>query len=552
MKRTVILLITICLTAMLAAQTEYPVVEHNGREYYQYTIQKGDGLYAIGKRFKVTQAELFDANPGLKESIREGDKLLIPIKGQRKKREAEAQYHVVAERQTPYSIARMYNLPLDTLIRYNPAIRSGIIKAGDSLVVAYGHTIVPQEDELRRAPAEEKVEIPETIVVKERETLYSISRTYNIAIHDLIDLNPDVENGLKKGQTLRLKPGAALPETTADKPAADRPADTKADSRALKIAYILPFTNDRGIETNFVEFYRGSLLALDRAREDNVIKHDVEVWAWNTHGSRPVLDSILALDELAHVDLIIGPGFTHELDPVLAYAKRHNKKIIVPFSSKVEKSWFYDNLYQFNPPQEQWWNTAIRREINEHRADKYIIAYTSTTNQTGRAYASKTMAILRELKLPFVQVDITEANTDSLLRAHATGSTVMLLANNSGSDVRPIIERIAEYRPDDLTLWGFGRWGSVARLYNPTFYCSLFLDRSDEQYENNYRKFYKHSPAGSAEVRYDLLGYDITTYAINPAGTYLQSDVNFVKTEGRWLNSRIYRVRWNGTSLYNE
>lgn len=555
MKRTIILLFTLVLTAALWAQTDCPVVEHNGREYYQYTIQKGDGLYAIGKRFNVTQAELFQANPGLKESIREGDKLLIPIKQKRRTRTAEAQYHVVTDRQTPYSIARMYNIPLDTLIRYNPSIRSGIIKTGDSLVVAYGHTIVPDADRLSRASADTVVEIPETIVVKARETLYSISRTYNIPIHDLIDLNPEVENGLKKGQTIRLK--ASAPKSQAVTAEAETKGETKGEAvkpataagHPLRIAYILPFTNDQKVEQTFVEFYRGSLLALDRARAS--LRRDIEVWAWNTHGQRAVLDSILALDALKQADVVIGPGFTHELDQVLAYCKRHNKKVIVPFSSKIDKAWYNDNLYQFNPPQELWWRRAIRQEINRHPAQKYIIAYPGV-NQQGRTFASETMAILRDMKLRFVQVDITAENADSLLRVHAQEKCVMLLANSSGPEVRPIVQRIVDFRPDDLTLWGFGRWGATAKLYNPTFICSLFHDRADQAYEDLYLEHFKHRAPKTPDVRFDLLGYDITTFAVDPDGRYLQSDLNFVKQEGRWLNQTAYLLYWNGSNFYTE
>ncbi|MCQ2344202.1 MAG: LysM peptidoglycan-binding domain-containing protein [Paludibacteraceae bacterium] len=557
MKRVLLFLIALCMAVIAIADPDYPIVQKDGRDYYQYTIQKGDGLYAIGKKFGVSQADLHNANPGLTENIREGAKLLIPIKKQRKRQETPQTIHVVEEKQTPYSIAKIYNVPLDTLIRYNPSIRNGIIHTGDTLIISYEKAITKNDNAVKHS-SENVIEIPETIIVKERETLYSISRTYNVPMSTLLDLNPSAEDGLKKGQTLRLKPTAALvvSEEKAQEaapvatPVVSSRKEAKADADALKIAYILPFSNGKTIEASFIEFYRGSLIALNRAKTTNAIDRDVEVWAWNTQGQKSVLDSILALDDLKKVDVIIGPGFTYELEPVIRYAKEHGKKIIVPFSSHIDKSLFYDKLYQFNPSQDYWWNVSIRREMNAHPADRYIIAH-CTDNQKGNAFANKLISVLNEQRKSYVNVNITPENADSLIRANLGGRTVLLIANNSGVDVRNIVDAMSEKYYNNLTLWGFGKWGASSRRFAPTIYGSLFFDRSDEAYENDYLAYFKHKAVRS-DVRFDLLGYDITTFVINKNGKYLQSDINFVKMDGRWLNTRIYRVTWNGFTLSAE
>lgn len=556
MRRILLFLFAIFMTLAVYAEFNYPVVQKNGRDYYQYTIQRGDGLYAIGKKFGVSQADLYSANPGLTEMIREGDKLLIPIKRQRTRSNTPQTIHVVEEKQTPYSIAKIYNVPLDTLIRYNPSIRNGIIHTGDTLIISYEKTIERGKDNLKRSD-NNVVEIPETIIVKERETLYSISKTYNVPMSTLFELNPSVEDGLKKDQVLRLKkPSQPVAEnkqqdsSPVTAPVVARHQDVQADPNALKIAFILPFSNGKTTESSFIEFYRGSLIALDQARTANALDRDVEIWAWDTHGKRETLDSILALDDLRKVDVIIGPGFTVELEPVIRYAKTHGKKIIVPFSSHIDKSLFFDKLYQFNPSQDYWWNIAIRRELNSNPSDKYIIAHCGDS-QKGMDFSNKLMSILREQKKKFAQVDITAQNADSLIRTHLDGKTVLLLADNSGVNVRPIIDVISEKYYNNLTLWGFGKWGASARRFAPTMYGSLFYDQADEAYENKYLAFFKHKAVRS-DVRFDLLGYDITTFVINKNGKFLQSNMNFVKIEGRWLNTRIYRVTWNGHTLSAE
>ena len=44
-----------------------------------------------------------------------------------------------------------------------------------------------------------------THVVQRKETLYAISKKYNIAIHDLIALNPELKDGLKAGSTIIIQ-----------------------------------------------------------------------------------------------------------------------------------------------------------------------------------------------------------------------------------------------------------------------------------------------------------------------------------------------------------
>lgn len=558
MKRTLLFLFALTFSLMVFAVPDCPIVQKNGRDYYQYTIQKGDGLYAIGKKFGVSQVDLHNANPGLTEQIREGDKLLIPIKRKITRNSTPQTIHVVEDKQTPYSIAKIYNVPLDTLIRYNPSIRNGIIHTGDTLIISYEKVLTRSENDVRKS-VDNVIEIPETIVVKERETLYSISKTYNVPMSTLLDLNPSAENGLKKGQTLRLKKSEVTVTDNVESenqqadtssvavPAVHKRIEVKADPNALKIAYILPFTNGKTTESSFIEFYRGSLIALNQIKTKKLIDRDIEVWAWDTHGQKSVLDSILALEELKKVDVIVGPGFTVELEPVISYAKKHSIKIIVPFSSHIDKSLFFDRLYQFNPQQDWWWNVAIRRELSSHPADRYIIAHCGD-NQKGSAFANKLMNILREQKKNYVQVDMTPENADSLIRVHSSGNTVLLIADNLSVDVRSILDVISEKYYNNLVLWGFGKWGVATRRFSPTIYGSLFYDRADENYENQYRTLYTHRAVPS-DIRFDLLGYDITTFIVNNDGPFLQSEMNFVKTDGRWLNTRIYRVMWNGFNL---
>lgn len=573
MKRVALLLISICLWVVVYGQN-YPTVERNGRQYYVYTVQRGDGLYSIAKKFNVKQSELYDANAGLTESIKEGQKLYIPTRNKVTKSQEAKTQHIVAQGETPSMIAKMYNITLDSLLRNNPQIRRGMIYPGDTLVISRAQNIEKKAGTAVRTAIAENEVSPETIVVAKGETLYSISKKYNIAIHDIIDLNPAVEEGLKAGMTLRLKKEEPKKEvkpeekttTVADnskeadnqavaeneeKNGDDEPAVVvTADKNAMKIAYILPLSKGGKAESMFVEFYRGALLALDRARMDNAIEKDIEVWTYDTKGEQAVLDSILRLEDLKKVDVIVGPGYTNELEAVLRFAKANKKMIVVPFSSKIEKSWYFDKLYQFNPAQEWWWERSLRQEL-ANNVDKVIIGYCGR-NDKGQSFGNTTANMLRQKGIPYVNVEMSAGNVDSIVRAEAKGNTVLLLASNSGPEVRGIVEKMAESPMSNVTIWGFGRWGnSIIKKYNRTLYGSLFYYAEDETYESSYQTLYNFKATG-IDVRYDLLGYDITTFVVNKDGKYLQSEVDFKAIDGRWLNTKIYRVFWNGSKFIAE
>ena len=216
----------------------------------------------------------------------------------------------------------------------------------------------------------------------------------------------------------------------------------------------------------------------------------------------------------------------------------------------IDRTLYFDKLYQFNPPQEWWWNIAIRRELNANPADRYLIGHVGT-NQRGAALAAKLTSILREQHKQYVELDLKADNADSTVKANMRGNTVLLLANQSGLDVRSVVDNLADSYHSNLVMWGFGKWGNIARRYAPMLYYSLFYDQADETYETKYLKLFKHKAVHS-DVRFDLLGYDITTFVVNPGGTYLQSEINFIKSDGRWVNNKIYRVYWNGYTLSAE
>lgn len=104
--------------------------------------------------------------------------------------------HKVEKGQSMYAIAKLYNIELNQLLVENPDAIDGL-KTGEILRIP-------------AFPAEKPKEVSDgrkfqTHVVQKGETMYGITRKYNITESALLTLNPDASKGLKEGMTLRIK-----------------------------------------------------------------------------------------------------------------------------------------------------------------------------------------------------------------------------------------------------------------------------------------------------------------------------------------------------------
>ncbi len=91
-----------------------------------YTVQKGDSLYSIAKKFKVNLNDLIKANNLLNTTIQVGDKLLIPIN-------TDNTYTVVSG-DSLYSIAKKFNTTVNELKRLNN-LNSNLLTIGQTIII---------------------------------------------------------------------------------------------------------------------------------------------------------------------------------------------------------------------------------------------------------------------------------------------------------------------------------------------------------------------------------------------------------------------------------
>jgi len=95
-------------------------------------------------------------------------------------------YHVVAPKETMFSLSRQYGVSSDSILAWNN-LTTYALQSGQNLIVG------------------KKVEQHVKHVVQQGETLYKISKLYNVSVDSLLQLNHKSDPSLKLGEELIIK-----------------------------------------------------------------------------------------------------------------------------------------------------------------------------------------------------------------------------------------------------------------------------------------------------------------------------------------------------------
>lgn len=178
-----------------------------GKVYYVHTVKKGQTLYSISRAYGVTEQDIANANPNiLLEVIKPRQVLKIPESSSLS--DLSESYYGLTEKDFIFHSVE----PQQTLFylsrRYN--IPEEIIikyNPGCDEVMQIGQIIKIPKKHLLSEPVIDQVykeDTTSTYFVKHGDTLYSLAKKYGVSVADFIEINPELRWGLKDGMTLRV------------------------------------------------------------------------------------------------------------------------------------------------------------------------------------------------------------------------------------------------------------------------------------------------------------------------------------------------------------
>ncbi|MEC5157644.1 amino acid ABC transporter substrate-binding protein [Chryseobacterium sp. MP_3.2] len=109
--------------------------------------------------------------------------------------------HTVSKGDNPYNISKKYNISLEELYQLNPKTKDGKLAIGDVLIV---------QNSVKNTPKNATVKAVSTagefgkITLQPKQTVYGITKQYQISETELRRLNPDLDSNMKIGDQVTL------------------------------------------------------------------------------------------------------------------------------------------------------------------------------------------------------------------------------------------------------------------------------------------------------------------------------------------------------------
>lgn len=301
--------------------------------------------------------------------------------------------------------------------------------------------------------------VRETHKVKKKETLYSISRQYDITVEELVSVNPAMKSSdykLKKGDVINI-PFSTNKEQTGVVQTGKKEASTNTDAdvreRAIRLGVMLPLHDINGDGRRMVEYYRGILMACDSVKKLGI---SVDVHAWNVPEDANIATT-LADPAAAQCDLIIGPLYSKQVPALSKFVELNKNLLVIPFSINAPDLYTNRNIFQVYQQVTEL-NEATARRCAEWFKDYHpvIVDCADTASTKG----SFTAQLRRHFEMHGMEYSITslKSSDDNFRKAFSTTKKNLVILNSSSSP---------------MMLSTFGKLSAVS-LANPNLHISVF------------------------------------------------------------------------------
>ena len=308
--------------------------------------------------------------------------------------------------------------------------------------------------------------------VKRKETIFGISRMYEITIEELIDANPVMKTPgyeLKKGDELRIpfskKTGVTSQtgQVIQSSPVSDASTSNATSSddvrnRAIRLGVMLPLHDINGDGKRMVEYYRGVLMACDSLKKMGI---SVDVHAWNTPDDGDIRQVLLD-DAATRCDIIFGPLYSKQMDVLSEFVKHYDIRLVIPFSINAPQLTTNRNIFQvWQSPNEV--NEATINHFMERFKDYHpvFIDCNDSTSKKGNF----TSGLRRQLELHGIAYKITnlKSGEDTFTKSFSTTQKNVVILNTGRSQELGVafskLNGMKVNHPDiEVTMFGYTDW----------------------------------------------------------------------------------------------
>ena len=445
------------------------------QSYFLHTIEKGQSLYSIAKMYNVTTNDIIRLNPGCDEKIYAGQAIKIPKGKESQKGET---FHTIQAGETLYKLTKTYQVSADDICKANPGLTAENFKAG--MVIRIPASTTP----MNTPPAKETAQ-PQGVAqsgcremhkVKRKETLYSIARDFNLTEAELKAANPEMN---EPGYKLRKGDFVCIPFPKPEKPKEIIPTNEElmgkkavsAPQKLIRMGVILPFKGGSADNDKMIEFYRGVLMAVEEIKKSGT---SVDVFAYDSGKSAGDIKAVVNSHPITNLDFIIGPLYPEQIAPLSKFCQQHHIKLVVPFSSLGDNVYENPYYYAINPPKSYQFAETSRLTTELFGKDNVIFLEGTENDKDAAAFIDATR---KRLQQNGSKANRLKLNDDEIkwMEAMTQYKDNVIIPNSSGikllNQLFPKLKEFTKKNPEyRIKLVGYPEWQTYASNHLENFY----------------------------------------------------------------------------------
>ena len=510
-----------------------------------HTAQPKETLYGLSKQYNCTVEELIALNPELRDGLKVGMIIKVPTNqsanGQIivKEDSSKYTYHVVEAKETVYSICRAAGISEEDFLKINPEVRDNGLQIGQTIRLPKDKTkeSIKEDVPTDTRPQQKPYELYK---VQPGDDLESIATRFNCTVEELLELNPEVQNGLVPDRYI-VVPADRRPKIKHPLNRAISPMFWKVPSRyehpSVRIAVLLPLylgENDslgmNNEEQAGKKIYERSQIALQflsgiRVAMDTLagMGYNVQLDVYDTENSA---NKVVQLAKKIHpnTDVIIGPLFSKNAEKLARVLP--DKTIISPLSKTVDNVGLPNLVDGVNYLDGEY--RSMAQWINKHKDNRNIVFLNTDTviNRKPVQLINKNLYALDSNELKYVWVDKRFgqlAYLDSYLKPGTP--TTFVVVDQNAAFLSDLLRKINKRKDTTISILTTSKIFEIPALENRYLNSLNFIatnmdfvnvaDTTTQQFIKNYRDL-----TGTEPTRFAYYGFDTGLYFAQLVAAY--------------------------------
>ena len=516
LKTAKLTLFLLCLSLILSAQenSPKPIVKSNnkinieGKSVYIHKVEQGQTLYAISKTYNVLISDIEASNDSLKNGLKTGMELRIPILSDKKSK----------------------NIELDNS----------------------GQFILHK--------------------VEKKQTLYAISKKYNVSSEDIQKVNPEIATGLKEGAVIKI-PQKEI--KTIEPPVVPVLKEPKSDitkpeviSNSIVVNLFLPFylnqndsiINKENLEENDelfaksvpgIEFLSGFQIACD-----SIIKAGIKVNinVYDTPADSAAAVSFFANKQFKNAALWIGPFHSQAAYSAAKAVKNTNALLVLPYSSPNKVLLGNENVIKISPSLPTGMENLALQLIAKNKNINFVLVHNAL---------SKEMQIVDILKKTFKAQNSSDSIKEIIYKSAGlkgltnalskTKQNMIIVASSDQAFVTDLFNKLKGLDESDykIAVTGMDTWINYDNLdinmiqkLNLQIPANSHIDYNDtitNQFIKKYREKLLTEPG-----KYAFSGYDAAMYFIPLLSKYGKGALDKLESTKKTCLSTSFNFKKTG------